>query len=325
MEKVKSECENFKKNIFGEYNKGKIIKNPGYYNQYVNERLRLEYNYVKTKNILAEMKEENFQAAKTIFAKNEEKIFEYDKYIEKCDSSIELDNYSFIPYYLKGICKIMSGQNGIDDFKKALFYIEEEIKRYFYIFGLLKTLDINIDLLFYQINILNSIKVNVIQRDIDFCNKNPDLLKNGYNLYSKDSKSFFYFGNDKEEEEKEMNNKSDKIFPKYLKQYYSNLENNGLKNFFFFENISFWKLNSTIMTGIIMIGLSISGFSNLDNFLTEEVFTSIGKLIGVTLSFEEYEDWIKKKHEKEFPFSSEKKFTEYIRKNNIKIKNTDLI
>ena len=326
LEKVKSECENFKKNIFGEYNKGKIIKNPGYYNQYINERLRLVYNYLKTKNILSEMKEVNFQAAKTIFAKNEEKIFEFDKYIEKCDSSIELDNYSFIPYYLKGICKIMSGKNGIDDLNKSLFYIEEEIKRYFYIFGLLKSLDINIDLLFYQINILNSIKVNVIKRNIEYFNNNPDLLKNCYNFYSKDSKSFFYFGNDKEkegEEEDTNNNKNDSIFPKYLKQYYSNLENNGLKNFFYFEKISSWKLNSIIMTGIIMIGLSISGISNLDNILTEEVFSDIGKLIGASLPFQEYKDWIKKKHEKEFPFSTEKKLTEYIKKNNIKIKNTD--
>ena len=54
------------------------------------------------------MKENNFQAAKTIFAKNEEKILEYDKYIEKCDYSIEIDNNSFIPYYLKGICKIIN-------------------------------------------------------------------------------------------------------------------------------------------------------------------------------------------------------------------------
>ena len=325
LEKVKSECDNFKKNIFGEYNKGKIIKNPGYYNQYINEKLRLVYNYVKSKNILAEMKENNFQAAKTIFAKNEEKTLEYDKYIEKCDSSIELDNYSFIPYYLKGMCKILSKKNGVDELKKSLFYIEEEIKRYFYIFGLLRSLDINIDLLFYQINILNSIKVNVIQRNIEYCNQNIDLLNNGFNFYSKDSKSFFYLGTEEEEEEEEKDSekKYDKIFPKYLKQYYSNLENNGLKKFFFFENVSSWKLNSIITTGIIMIGLSISGISNLDLILTEEVVSSIEKITGVSLTFKEYEDWIKKKHEKDFPFSTDKTLTEYIRNNNIKIKNTE--
>ena len=71
-----------------------------------------------------------------------------------------------------------------------------------------------------------------------------------------------------------------------------------------------------------MIGLSISGISFLENLLTEEVFVIIENLIGTKLSFKTYEEWIKKKHEKDFPFSSEKKLTEFIRKNNIKIKNT---
>ena len=33
------ECENFKNYIFSELDKGKVIKNSGYYNQYVNSKL----------------------------------------------------------------------------------------------------------------------------------------------------------------------------------------------------------------------------------------------------------------------------------------------
>ena len=67
LEKVKSECESFKKRIFEEYKKGKIIKNPGYYNQYINEKLSLVYNYIKGKNFIDEINMDNFQSAKTIF------------------------------------------------------------------------------------------------------------------------------------------------------------------------------------------------------------------------------------------------------------------
>ena len=328
LEQVKSECEKFKKNIFGEYNKGKIIKNPGYYNRYINEKLASIYNYVKCKNIMNQIKEDNFRTSRNVFVKNEEKIFEYDKFIQKCDLAIELDNYSFIPYYLKGMCKIMNGKEGIEDLKKSLFYIEEEIKRYFYYFGLLISLNINIDLLYHEISILNSIKINLIQKNINYLNNNnSNSLKNGINLYRILSKNLFYFKEDNEEEEedgeKEEKNDNERQFPKYLKNYYDNLESNGLKYFFFFQDISSWKFNSIIISGIIMIALSISGISFLEKILTEEVFSTIGKMIGTSLSFNEYEEWIKKKHEKDFPLSTEKNLEEFLRKNNIKIKNTE--
>ena len=186
LDKVKSECDNFKKTIFSELDQGKVIKNPGYYNQYVNEKLSSAYKYEKAKIIIDEIKKNNFQTAKKVFVKKEEEEIDYDKYIEICDASIELDNYSFIPYYLKGICKILSGKNGIEELKKSLFYIEEEIKRYFYLFGVLISLNINIDLICHQINILNSIKVNIIQNNIDFCNNNNlDTDMNVFKLHSK--------------------------------------------------------------------------------------------------------------------------------------------
>ena len=72
-----------------------------------------------------------------------------------------------------------------------------------------------------------------------------------------------------------------------------------------------------------MIALSISGISFLEKILTEEVFSIIGKMIGTSLFFNEYGEWIKKKHEKDFPLSTEKKLEEFLRKNNIKIKNTE--
>ena len=161
LDKVKSECDNFKKTIFSELDQGKVIKNPGYYNQYVNEKLSSAYKYEKAKIIIDEIKKNNFQTAKKVFVKKEEEEIDYDKYIEICDASIELDNYSFIPYYLKGICKILSGKNGIEELKKSLFYIEEEIKRYFYLFGLLISLNINVDLIYHQITILNSIEISI--------------------------------------------------------------------------------------------------------------------------------------------------------------------
>ena len=157
IEQVNLECGQFKEKIFTDLDNGNVIKNPGFYNQYINEKLSLIYNYYKGNNIIKEIKEKNFQTAKTVFVKKKEETFEFDQYIKKCDMAINLDKYSFIPYYLKGICKIMSGNNGKNELEKSLFYIEEEIKRYLYFFGLFVSLNINIDLLYYQINLLNKI------------------------------------------------------------------------------------------------------------------------------------------------------------------------
>ena len=324
---IKLECDNFKNNIFSELDKGKVIKNSGYYNQYVNSKLNSIYNYFKGKNIIYEIKENNFQTANKIFVKKKEETFEYDKYLEKCDASIELDKYSYIPYYLKGIVKVMCGKNGIDEMKKSLYYLEEEIKRYFHLFGLFISLNINIDLIFHEINILNNIKNNVIQKNINYYEKYSDMNKGDFRIYSKISKNCFYFEEEEEEKEDEKkeieNNTNNKKFPKYLKEYYSNFENNGLKNFFFFQKPSTWNINSTIITGIIMIYLSVIGNSFQENILTEEVFSIIGNFLKTSLSFKEYENWLKKKHEKHFPFSDDKSFSQFIEKKNIKIKNIE--
>ena len=323
---VKSKCGDFKKDIFSELNKGKVVKNPGFYNEYINDKLSSVYFYLRNKNIIAEINQNNFQEAKKYFVKNPEKEFEYDNYIEKCKAAIELDNYSFIPYYLNGICKIISGKGkGIDDLEQALIHINKEIQRYLYYFGLLISLNINIDLLFYQINILNSIKLNVIQIDIDYYyannDKNPNFL-----LYKKLSKDCFLYNiknlDDEEDEDENIEQNIEKKLFKSIKQYYINNETNGLKFLFFLRESNVFSLESLISSGIVMLGLSISGISFLDNILNVEVFNNVGNMLDIDLNCKEYEEWIKKRHEKEFPFSEDKSLMDFIKKNDIKIKNT---
>ena len=287
IEQMEKECGNFKKMIFEDLDKGKVVKNPGYYNQYVDEKLKFVYNNIKGRNILLEMKSDNFQTAKDIFVKKEEEKFEFNKYIQKCNSSIELNIYSFIPYYLKGINKIMNGENGIEDLKKSLFYIDEEIKRYLNLFGIFTSLDINIDLIYHHINILSNIQDNLIKKNIEYynnhLNNNND---NNFALYSKIFSECFY----PEEKEEKGKEREENNFLKTLKKYYSNTENSGLKYVFSLEKISTWKLNSLIIRGIIMIGLSITGFKDLKNLLTENVFKNIENIVGFNLSYKNYED-----------------------------------
>ena len=72
-----------------------------------------------------------------------------------------------------------------------------------------------------------------------------------------------------------------------------------------------------------MIGLSISGISFLENIIDEEIFSDIGNMIIIKLNYNEYEAWIKKQHEKDFPFSKDKNIIYFIKNNNIKIKDTN--
>ena len=333
INEIESKFKDFKNGIYKELDKGIAIKNPGYYNQYVNEKLSsVFFYYLRNKNIIAEINQKNFQKAKTYFTKNPEKKFEYDDYIQKCNMAIELDNYSFIPYYLKGICELISGkENGIKDLEKSLSLINNEIQRYLYYFGLLISLNINIDLLFYQINILNSIKINVIQKDIDFYYENHETNKD-FGLYRKLSKNCFLYNADKLDEEEdndeetlniENKDNKDKKLLKNIKQYYLNNETNGLKFLFFLKEPNAFSFESLISSGIIMISLSISGISFLDNIISEEIFKEIGNILEIDLNFKEYQEWIKRKHEKEFPFSEDKSLIDFIKKNNIKIKNTN--
>ena len=58
---VKSKCRDKKKDIFSELNKGKVVKNPGFYNEYINDKLSSVYFYLRNKNIIAEINQNNFQ------------------------------------------------------------------------------------------------------------------------------------------------------------------------------------------------------------------------------------------------------------------------
>ena len=329
LNEIESEFKDFKNEIYKDLDKGIAIKNPGYYNQYVNEKLSSAFFYLRNKNIIAEINQENFQKAKTYFSKNSEQKMEFDDYIQKCNMAIELDNYSFIPYYLKGICQLISGkENGIEDLEKSLSLINNEIQRYLYYFGLLISLNINIDLLFYQINILNTIKINVIQNSINLYYDNRETEKN-FRLYRKLSKNCFLYNVDKLEEEEDndeetlnVENKDKKIL-KSIKQYYLNNETNGLKFLFFLKEPNSFSFESLISSGIVMISLSISGISFLDNKINEEIFKEVGNMLEIDLDCKEYQEWVKQKHEKDFPFSEDKSLIDFIKKNNIKIKNTN--
>ena len=72
-----------------------------------------------------------------------------------------------------------------------------------------------------------------------------------------------------------------------------------------------------------MIGLSITGFKDLKNLLTENVFKNIDNIVGFNLSYKNYEDWIQKVHENEIPFYSDNNLNQFIQNNNIKIKNIE--
>ena len=210
--------------------------------------------------------------------------------------------------------------------KKSLLYINEEIERYLYYFGLLISLNINIDLLFYQINILNSIKINVIQKNIDYYLANYEKISQ-FLIYRKPSKECFLFEPGKLDEEEDNDDEeniddSKKLF-KTIKQYYLNTENDGLNYLFFFQKPNIFKLDSLLASGIIMIGLSISGISYLNSILNEEVFKEVENIIGTNLNFNDYKEFINKRHEKDFPFSQEKSLMNFIKDNNIKIKNTN--
>lgn len=95
-----------------------------------------------------------------------------------CDHSILLDEDSFIPYYLRGFCKILNREEGLNDFMKSLEKINLEIKSYSFLFGKLKSSNISTDFASYQFNILNNIKIHIIEQNIkDYKNLKASDLK----------------------------------------------------------------------------------------------------------------------------------------------------
>ena len=152
-EEVKKKFEEFKSEVMNDYDNERVIKNPGFYNKYVNKQLSLVCEEEKENSIKNEIKEgiKNFAVTiKNIF-KREEKIFEIKKFIEKCDLSIECDENSFIPYYLRSLCKILNEENGQKDLEKASENIQKEINGYSRLLIILKSLKMNIFLYFIKL------------------------------------------------------------------------------------------------------------------------------------------------------------------------------
>ena len=166
---VNTEFNKFKNIIFSQYSNDTIIDNPGYYNNYVNQKLSLLCDFETEKSRLEEV-EEGFKDIVSVFAKNLKNIFnknkkpitDYESYIDKCNSAINLDSSSFIPYYLRALCKILKGKEGLGDLKMASKLIKEEIERYQYLFNKLQGLRINTEFIYHQINLLNNIKIYLI-------------------------------------------------------------------------------------------------------------------------------------------------------------------
>ena len=164
-------------------------------------------------------------------------------------------------------------------------------------------MDINIDLLFYQINILNSIKINVIQNSIGFYYENKETIKE-FRIHRKLLKNCFLYNSYKLDEEEESLNVEfkDKKYLKSIKQYYLNNETNGLKFLLFFKEPNAFSFESLISSGIIKISLSISGFFFLDNKINEKIFNIVGNILKIDLNYKGYQEWIKQKHEKKLSF-----------------------
>ena len=88
--------------------------------------------------------EEIFETVKSILSLDKLELPSFtnsDKYLKKCNLSIQLLNNCFIPYYLRAICKIFSEEEETDileDIKYSYELIGKEIQRYIYIYNFIK-------------------------------------------------------------------------------------------------------------------------------------------------------------------------------------------
>ena len=286
-----SEFKNFKENIFNELDDSKIVENPRFYNKYINDQLKLICQDEESKNIIQCCGEEIKDMVKDIKKKlyRGRKTKEYENYIEKCNLSIELNRNSFIPYYLRAFCKILIGKDGVEDLKSSLFNLNKEIERYQSLFLLLKTLDINLYYINSQINILNNIKLHIIEPNINDCDGshykkikmtlfeklfpfyNEKDAENNEKIKGDENDSQY---NDKKDEEDgdsyEDEDKSKHILNKYL----SCLKSDGLQYFYFINEKTslprneFNSINmvTRIAFSIITVGIECGFFpSDIEN------------------------------------------------------------
>lgn len=180
-----------------------------------------------------------------------------------CNISIRLENNSFIPYYLRGFCKVLKGQEGLEDFKISLKMINKEINSYKLLIIKLQSLNITIDFALFQFNLLNNIKKQIIEKNItDYGKLNASDLK----VTKKKYDDLFSYDQNEDEEKtvKYYQNKkdnNDRKIPKYLKNYFEALVSNGLEYFYFLkEKASLWKIGAYILSGVGIIALSLVTF-----------------------------------------------------------------
>ena len=224
-EQVYDEFNKFKNEILRELKDGTIVKNPGFYNRYVNKKLSLIIENEQEKSMKDQVVEglaHLGKKIKSLFIKDKN-IDSYEEYIKKCNYSIKLDPNSFIPYYLRAICKILKKEEGLEDLKSSLQYIKEEKLGYQKLYILLQSLCINTTFPYNQLHILNNIENQIINQNIiDYKNlKASDLI-----IKKKRFDEIFSFRDD------DGSNK-DRIIPEYLKKYFYNIRDNGLNYFFF--------------------------------------------------------------------------------------------
>ena len=306
---VEDEFIQFKNKITEELNNNTVIENPGFYNKFVNEKLSLLCDNEKEKSIIGEIGDtfkDTINRAKKIFKKNQNEIFEYEKYIHFCDLSIQKDPNSFIPFFLKAICKILQGKEGLKELNISSNLLNREIEGYQNLYGLFKTLKINSDFAYHQINILNNIKIHIIDQNInDYYNKNANNLK----IKKKKFDDIFSFNN----QSKDKGNKDRKI-PHYLDKYFTSMKDNGLEYFYFIkEKASLFKAALMIGAGIGLIALSIYTGGIIGGFVGA-IGASIGAVLGTSIITNQIDDIIKGVHDRSFPGSYDVGFFDFLKK-----------
>ena len=223
-EKVKIEFDKFKREIMNDYDNGTVIRNPGYYNKEVNKQLSLFCDEESERSIVGEIGEGIKKVVNSIkdFFMGEKKKYDFDGCLKKCNLSIQIDENSFIPYFLRGISKILAGQNGLDDLKMSDKKITDEILNYCKRLKFFTKLPMNIEFDIYQIQILNNVKKTIIEKSIE----NYIKFKENVKINKKKFKEVFSF---KENNQK----KNDREIPHYYQKYFDILCDNGLENVFF--------------------------------------------------------------------------------------------
>ncbi len=311
---VKIDFDKFKREIMNDYDNNKVIKNPGYYNKYVNNKLSAICDEEREKSILDEIKEGIKNVVNSIkdFFKGDKEKYNFNECLEKFNLSIKIDENSFIPYFLRGISKILAGQNGVDDLKMSDKKITDEISNYCKRLVFFTSLNMNIEFDFYQIQILNNVKKTIIEKSIDNYLKFKDNVK----INKKKFKEVFSF--------KENNGKkNDREIPHYYKKYFDILCDNGLENVFFFtKKVSKLKLIIMVTLGFALVGLSIglgittiSAFSCLSTVLKGLGITSsiVGATLGLSSIFNGVDDLIKGEHDRQFPGSYDVGFFSFLK------------